>query len=128
MIAALTVLLIGAVIAGVVAVNQRDEARTQRDIGISNGLATRADEPRQVDQSLAAQLDVVAYHVHQSPELRMRLLERWSDRGDGRVGVGNALTAVQALIRSSIQGRSARRCSHRLRGPRVRRAGRCSSR
>ena len=48
--------------------------------------------------------------------------------GGGQVGAGRTLTARQALIRSSIQGQSARRCSHRVRCPRVRRAGRCSSR
>src|ERR1022692_2215023 len=42
----------------------------------------------------------------------------------GQVGAGSALAARQALIRSLVQGQSARRWSHRLRWPRVRRAGR----
>ena len=41
---------------------------------------------------------------------------------------GRALTVRQALIRSLVQGQSARRCSQRFRWPRVRRAGTCSSR
>jgi hypothetical protein len=42
---------------------------------------------------------------------------RWSGRR------GSALTARQVSIRSLVQGQSARRCSHRLRWPRLSRAG-----
>jgi len=49
-------------------------------------------------------------------------------RTDDQVGAGRALTARQVSITSLVPGQSARRWSHRLRCPRVRRAGRCSSR
>jgi len=48
--------------------------------------------------------------------------------GGGQVGAGIVLIACQVLITSVVQGQSARRCSHRLRCPRVSRAGSCHSR
>ena len=48
--------------------------------------------------------------------------------GGGQVGAGMALIACQVLITSVVQGQSARRCSQRLRCPRVSRAGSCHSR
>jgi len=42
--------------------------------------------------------------------------------------VGRALTRVQVPMTASIQGQSARKCSQRLRWPRVSRAGRSNRR
>ena len=54
--------------------------------------------------------------------------DRRDGRGGGQVGAGMALIACQVLITSVVQGQSARRCSQRLRCPRVSRAGSCHSR
>jgi len=73
-VAALAVLLLIASGAAVFAYRQRNTALAQRDTAISSRLLTSADRLSQTDQSLAAQLDVLAYHLHQSPDLRTRLL------------------------------------------------------
>jgi hypothetical protein len=52
---------------------QWKNAIQQRNTAISNRVLATSDQLRQSDQSLAAQLDVVAYHIHQTPDLRARL-------------------------------------------------------
>jgi WD40 repeat protein len=58
----------------VFAFQQRSSAVTQRNNAIADRLVTAADVLQRTDQSLGAQLDVEAYHLHPTPELATRLL------------------------------------------------------
>ncbi len=71
---ALAVLLIAAVVAGLVAVNQRNQAQTQRDTAIFNQIIAQADRVRSTDLSLAAQLDLTAYRMRPTPDLYTSLV------------------------------------------------------
>ncbi|MET7718415.1 AAA family ATPase [Streptomyces sp. NPDC005407] len=70
----LSVLMLAASGAALVAFQQRAAARAERDTAIFNRLAAEADKVRGVDVSLAAQLDLTAYRMRQTPELRSRLI------------------------------------------------------
>ncbi|MEU2263620.1 caspase family protein [Streptomyces sp. NPDC019645] len=70
----LSVLMLAASGAAVAAFQQRAAARAERDTAIFNRLEAQADNVRGVNASLAAQLDVTAYRMRQTPELRSRLV------------------------------------------------------
>ncbi|MFF4893421.1 nSTAND1 domain-containing NTPase [Micromonospora chersina] len=71
----LVVLLVVAVTAGIVAVQQRHTAETQRNLAISRLVATRADRVRETDVALAAQLSLVAKRIGDTPEARASLID-----------------------------------------------------
>jgi WD domain, G-beta repeat len=73
-IAALSVLTVLAVVAAIIAYQQRGVALAERDTAIVNQVITEADEQSQVNQSLAAKLDLLAYRKQRTPELRTKLL------------------------------------------------------
>ncbi len=73
-VTALAVLLIAAVVAGLVAVNQRNQAQTQRDTAIFNQIIAQADRLHSTNVSLAAQLDLTAYHMRPTPDLYTALV------------------------------------------------------
>jgi WD40 repeat protein len=73
-IAALSLLTALAVVAAIIAYQQRGVALAQRDHAIINQVITEADEQSQVDQSLAAQLNLLAYRRQPTPDLRTKLL------------------------------------------------------
>jgi WD40 repeat protein len=73
-VTALVLLLIAAVGAALVAVNQRNQAREQRDTAIFNQITAEADRLRNTDVSLAAQLDVTAYRMRPTPDVYTALL------------------------------------------------------
>jgi WD40 repeat protein len=73
-IAALSLLTALAVGAAIIAYQQRGAALAQRDHAIINQVITEADEQSQVDQSLAAQLNLLAYRRQPTPDLRTKLL------------------------------------------------------
>ncbi|MGH3774739.1 MAG: TIR domain-containing protein [Pseudonocardiaceae bacterium] len=68
-VTALAMLLIAAVVAALIAVNQRNQAQTQRDTAIFNQIIAQADRVRSTDVSLAAQLDLTAYRMRPTPDL-----------------------------------------------------------
>ncbi|MEW1838705.1 caspase family protein [Nonomuraea angiospora] len=71
-IAALTVLLLAAVTAGVLALRQTGEVTRQRDQAVSTRIADSANGA--ADASLGAQLSLVSYRVADTPEARGALL------------------------------------------------------
>lgn len=73
--AVLAALLVVAVTAGVVAVQQQQTAETQRNLAISRLVATRADRVRETDVALAAQLSLVATRIGDTPEARASLID-----------------------------------------------------
>jgi len=82
MIVGLVTLLLAAVAAGLVAVQQRGEAIDQRaaadrerNAAISRLVATRADRIRARDVALAAQLSLAAYQISPTPEAVSSLLD-----------------------------------------------------
>ncbi|MGH3853780.1 MAG: TIR domain-containing protein [Pseudonocardiaceae bacterium] len=73
-IAVLSTLLVLALIASIVAFQQRGTAQTQRDTAIFNQITGQADQLRSTDVSLAAQLDLTAYRMQPTPNLRTALI------------------------------------------------------
>ena len=74
-VTALAVLLIAALVAAVVAFQQRATARGERDTAIFNQIIAQADRLRSTDVSLAAQLDLTAYRMRPTtPDLYTDLL------------------------------------------------------
>jgi WD domain, G-beta repeat len=59
----LAVLLIAALVAAVIAFQQRATAQSERDTAIFNQITAQADRLRSTDISLAAQLDLTAYRM-----------------------------------------------------------------
>jgi WD40 repeat protein len=74
-VAALTALLLIAVTAGTVALQQRADATRQRNAAISRLVATRADRVRDKDVALAAQLSLAAYRIAPTAEALSSLLD-----------------------------------------------------
>jgi WD40 repeat protein len=70
----LSTLLVLALIASVVAFQQRSTAQAQRDTAIFNQITAQADRLRSTDLSLAAQLDLTAYRMRPTPDLRTALI------------------------------------------------------
>ena len=66
-VTALTVLLVAAVVAWVIALQQRDTAQRERDTAIFNQVIAQADRLHSTDISLAAQLDLTAYRMRPTP-------------------------------------------------------------
>jgi WD domain, G-beta repeat/MTH538 TIR-like domain (DUF1863) len=73
-ITALAILLIAALVAAVVAFQQRATAQRERDTAIFNQVTAQADRLRSTDISLAAQLDVTAYRMQPTPDLYTTLI------------------------------------------------------
>jgi WD40 repeat protein len=70
----LSVLLVLALAAGAVAFQQGVTAVRQRDDAVHSRVTSQAEQLREVDSSLAAQLDVVAHRMRPTPELRTALV------------------------------------------------------
>ncbi len=70
----LAVLLIVALVAAGVAFQQRATAQSERDTAIFNRVTAQADRLRSTDMSLAAQLDLTAYRMQPTPDLRTSLV------------------------------------------------------
>ncbi|HWR48507.1 MAG TPA: WD40 repeat domain-containing protein, partial [Pseudonocardiaceae bacterium] len=70
----LSTLLVLALIASIFAFQQRSTAQTQRDNAIFNQITAQADQLRATDVSLAAQLDLTAYRMRSTPDLRTTLI------------------------------------------------------
>jgi WD40 repeat protein len=60
--------------AAVVAIQQRVTAQRERDTALFNQLTAEADRLRSTDASLAAQLDLTAYHLRPTPDLDTTLI------------------------------------------------------
>jgi WD domain, G-beta repeat/MTH538 TIR-like domain (DUF1863) len=73
-VTALAILLIAALVASIIAFQQRNTARSERDTAIVNQLIAQADRLRSTDVSLAAQLDLTAYRMHPTPDLYTALI------------------------------------------------------
>ena len=73
--AALTALLVLTATLGVVAYQQRNQARAERDIALSRMTAVRANQLRSRDVSLARQLSLVAYRISPTEEALASLLD-----------------------------------------------------
>jgi hypothetical protein len=74
-VTALAVLLIAALVAAVIAFQQRATAQSERDTAIFNQITAQADRLRSTDVSLAAQLDLTAYHMRpRNPDLYTALV------------------------------------------------------
>ena len=73
-LAVLSTLLVLALIASIVAFQQRGTAQAQRDNAIFNQVTAQADRLRATDVSLAAQLDLTAYRMRPTPDLRTNLI------------------------------------------------------
>ncbi|MGH3826516.1 MAG: TIR domain-containing protein [Pseudonocardiaceae bacterium] len=70
----LSTLLVLALIASVFAFQQRGTAQAQRDTAIFNQITAQADRLRGTDPSLAAQLDLTAYRMRPTLNLRTALI------------------------------------------------------
>ncbi|MFF3741182.1 NACHT and WD repeat domain-containing protein [Streptomyces sp. NPDC002566] len=73
-IAILSALTLVASMAAVVAFQQRDTARSERDKAIYLQIVAEADALRASDPSLAAQLDLVAYRMRPTADLQTQLI------------------------------------------------------
>ena len=71
-VATLAVLLIAALVAAVVAVQQRATAQAQRDDAVLRQVSGDATRLRGTDQSLAAKLSLVVYRMRQIPDIYTR--------------------------------------------------------
>ncbi|GAA2468273.1 WD40 repeat domain-containing protein [Streptomyces macrosporus] len=72
--AVLAILLLLTSGTAVVAFQQRATARTERNTAIFHQITAKADELRGARSSLAAQLDLAAYRMRRTPELRTKLV------------------------------------------------------
>ena len=71
----LAVLLVAALVAAVIAFQQRATAQSERDTAIFNQITAQADRLRSTDVSLAAQLDLTAYRMRpRNPDLYTALV------------------------------------------------------
>ena len=73
-ISVLSILLVFAIAVGLVAFQQYRNAIRQRDNALFNQITAQADRLRGTDVSLAAQLDLTAYRMRQTPELSTALI------------------------------------------------------
>jgi WD domain, G-beta repeat len=73
-IISLTILLVLAIAAGLIAFQQYRNAIRQRDNAIFSQITAQADRLRSTDVSLAAQLDLTAYRMRQTPDLYTALV------------------------------------------------------
>jgi WD40 repeat protein/type II secretory pathway predicted ATPase ExeA len=73
-IAVLSTLLLLVTAASIVAFQQRDTAQRQRDTATFNQITAQADRLRSIDVSLAAQLDLTAYRIRPTQDLRTALI------------------------------------------------------
>jgi len=73
-VSSLTILLVLAVMASLIAIQQYRNAIRQRDQAIFNQLIVQADRLRDTDPSLAGQLDLVAYRMTATSDLYTQLL------------------------------------------------------
>ncbi|MGB6164392.1 MAG: TIR domain-containing protein [Pseudonocardiaceae bacterium] len=73
-VAVLSTLLLLVTAASIFAFQQRGTAQAQRDTAIFNQITTQADRLRSSDISLAAQLDLTAYRMRPTPDLRTALV------------------------------------------------------
>ncbi|MGH3688022.1 MAG: hypothetical protein ACRDSM_23870, partial [Pseudonocardiaceae bacterium] len=73
-ITVLSTLLVLALIASVVAFQQRGTAQAQRGAAIFNQITAEADQLRSTDIALAAQLDLIAYRMRHTPDIRTALI------------------------------------------------------
>ena len=103
-IGALAGLLLIAVAAGAVAIQQRSEAVDQRaaatrerNAAISRLVATTADRVRDKDVALAAQLSVAAYRITPTAEARASLLDSAATYGATRLLGGSGVMQSVAL-------------------------------
>jgi MTH538 TIR-like domain (DUF1863)/WD domain, G-beta repeat len=71
---ALVMLLIAALVAAGVAFQQRTTAQRERDNATFNQIVTQADRLRNIDVSLAAQLDLTAYRMRPTTDLYTALI------------------------------------------------------
>ncbi|MFL6125130.1 helix-turn-helix domain-containing protein [Actinophytocola sp.] len=74
-VALLAVLTLVASFAAVYAMRQRDAAQAERDRAVAIHTATEAEQVRDTDVSLAAQLTLAAHRLQQTPETRSDLLD-----------------------------------------------------
>ncbi|WP_063787278.1 hypothetical protein [Streptomyces sp. NBRC 110028] len=72
-VAVLTALVLLATGTAVVALQARVTAQNERDDAVFGRLTAEADSVRDTDAGLAARLDVAAYHMRTTPDLRTRL-------------------------------------------------------
>ncbi|MCA1695324.1 MAG: TIR domain-containing protein, partial [Actinobacteria bacterium] len=93
-VTALAVLLIVAVVAGLIAVNQRNRAQAERDTAIFNQITAQADRLRGTDVSLAAQLDLTAYRMRPTPDIYAALVTM------GNTTLSTPLTGHTSSVRS----------------------------
>ncbi|MGH3783908.1 MAG: WD40 repeat domain-containing protein, partial [Pseudonocardiaceae bacterium] len=73
-ISVLSILLVLAIAAGLLAFQQYRNAIRQRDNAIFNQIIAQADRLRSTDISLAAQLDLTAYRIRPTPDLYTALV------------------------------------------------------
>ncbi|MGH3772004.1 MAG: toll/interleukin-1 receptor domain-containing protein [Pseudonocardiaceae bacterium] len=73
-VTALAILLVAALVAAVVAFQQRTTAQRERDNAIFNQVTAQADRLRNIDVSLAAQLDLTAYGMRPIQDRRTALV------------------------------------------------------
>jgi len=103
-VTALAVLLVAALVAAVIAFQQRATAQSERDTAIFNQITAQADRLRSTDVSLAAQLDLTAYRMRpENPDLYTALV-----------------TAANAALSTPLAGtptRSGRWCSAQMGAP-----------
>ncbi|MGH3791154.1 MAG: toll/interleukin-1 receptor domain-containing protein, partial [Pseudonocardiaceae bacterium] len=90
-ISSLTILLILAITAGLIAFQQYRNAIRQRDNAIFNQITAQADRLHSTDVSLAAQLDLTAYRMRQTPDLYTAL-----------VTAGNTALSTPAIGHTSL--------------------------
>ncbi|WP_396784875.1 hypothetical protein [Microbispora sp. H10670] len=74
-VALLAVLTLVASTAAVIALQQRSEARAERDRAVAEQVMTEADQVRTTDPSLAAELDLAAYRIRPNREAVTSLLD-----------------------------------------------------
>jgi WD domain, G-beta repeat len=86
-IAVLSTLLLLVTAASIFAFQQRGTAQSQRDTAIFNQITAQADRLRSTDVSLAAQLDLIAYRIRPTLDLRTVL-----------VTLGNAALSTPPLV------------------------------
>ncbi|MET7571907.1 hypothetical protein ABZT04_25870 [Streptomyces sp. NPDC005492] len=74
----LTVLVITALATGVLAVDSRDAAVQQRNVAVARKVATDAAELRQQNPALAAQLNLAAYRLAPTADVRDQLMNTFA--------------------------------------------------
>ncbi|MFG1922344.1 hypothetical protein [Cryptosporangium sp. NPDC048952] len=77
--------------------DQRNEARTDRDLALSRMTAVRADQLRSRDVSLARQLSLAAYRIAPTTEARSSLLDASALRPAVRIPGGTGILYATAV-------------------------------